>query len=40
MVTNAVKQGNYLQGMTGHEVAVGKLTDVVSAAMTGTWQGL
>ncbi|KDD00576.1 PF04412 family protein [Bordetella bronchiseptica MBORD681] len=40
MVTNAVKQGNYLQGMTGHEVAVGKLTDVVSAALTGTWQGL
>lgn len=39
MVTNAVKQANYLQGMTGHEVAVGTLDQVMSAATTGVWSG-
>jgi predicted aconitase len=37
MVTNAVKQAHYLQGMTGHEVAVGRLDEVIAAALTGRW---
>ena len=37
MVTNAVKQAHYLQGMTGHEVAVGPMSKVVEAAITGYW---
>lgn len=38
MVTNAVKQAHYLQGMTGHEVAVGPLHKVVEAAVSGQWK--
>lgn len=37
MATNAVKQANYLQGMTGHEVVVGSLHQVIDAAMSGVW---